>query len=49
VQHPSRLVSIFTSEFNGATYGPSSYEDVSLASETCAFAAVAAIDDAICA
>jgi putative ABC transport system permease protein len=46
VHDPSRLVNIFTSEFSGATYGPSSYADyLSVASETSAFAAVAAIDD----
>ena len=46
VQDPSRLVNIFTSEFSGATHGPSSYPDyLSVASETSAFAAVAAIDD----
>ena len=46
MQNPSRIVSIFTSEFSGATYGPSSYADyLSVASETSAFAAVAAIDD----
>lgn len=46
VQDPSHIVSIFTSEFSGATYGPSSYADyLSVASETSVFAAVAAIDD----
>ena len=46
VQDPSHIVNIFTSEFSGATYGPSSYADyLSVASETSAFAAVAAIDD----
>jgi predicted permease len=46
VQHPSRIVSLYTSEFSGATYGPSSYADyLSIASSTSSFAAVAAIDD----
>jgi predicted permease len=46
VQDPSHIVNIFTSEFSGATYGPSSYADyLSVAAETSAFAAVAAIDD----
>ena len=46
VQDPPRLVNIFTSEFSGATHGPSLYADyLSLASETSVFAAVAAIDD----
>jgi hypothetical protein len=45
VQHPSRLVSIFTSEFSGATAVRRHDDYVSLASETGAFAAVAAIDD----
>ncbi len=46
VPDQSHIVNIFTSEFSGATYGPSSYADyLSVASETHALAAVAAIDD----
>jgi predicted permease len=47
--HPARpLVSVFTSDFSSGPYGETSYEDfVSMASETHAFAALAAVDDSI--
>ena len=46
VEDAARLVSIYTSEFSGATYGLSSYPDfVSVKSSATSFAAIAAVDD----
>ena len=46
VENPSRLVSIHTSEFSGATYGQSSHPDFeSVKSSAASFAAIAAVDD----
>jgi predicted permease len=46
VGSPERLISIYTSEFSGATYGASSYPDfVSLASAASPVALLAAVDD----
>ncbi len=46
VESPSRLVSIYTSEFSGAPYGPSSHPDyLAVRSSSGAFAFVAAVDD----
>ena len=46
VEDASRLVSIYTSEFSGATYGQSSYPDFeSVKSSATSFAAIAAVDD----
>ena len=46
VQDPSRLVDIYTAEFSGLPYGPSSYPDyASISSEARSLVAVAAVDD----
>jgi predicted permease len=46
VEHPARLVSIFTSQFNGGSYGLSSYPDVrSLESAARSLESLAAFDD----
>jgi predicted permease len=47
--HPTRpLVSVFTSDFSSGPYGETSYEDFrSIADDTKAFAALAALDDSI--
>jgi predicted permease len=46
VARPSGLATVFTSEFGGYPYGPSSYPDfLTLQSKTPAFEALAAIDD----
>jgi predicted permease len=46
VRNPSNLVDIYTAEFSGLPYGPSSYPDyASIRAEATSFAAVAAVDD----
>jgi putative ABC transport system permease protein len=47
--HPARpLVTVFTSDFSSGPYGSTSYPDfVSLTTDTTAFAALAAVDDAM--
>ena len=46
VEDPSRLVDIYTAEFSGLPYGPSSYPDfLSVKSRAKFFAAIAAVDD----
>ncbi|MET0212880.1 MAG: ABC transporter permease, partial [Vicinamibacterales bacterium] len=45
ISDPSRLVSVFTSEFSGATYGPSSHADYLSIKATKVFQAVAVADD----
>src|SRR5678816_3389587 len=47
--HPARpLVSVFTSDFSSGPYGSTSYPDfLSLASDTRAFSALAAVDDSV--
>jgi putative ABC transport system permease protein len=45
VGEPSRLVDIYTAEFSGLPYGPSSFPDFLSMTATSSLAAVAAIDD----
>ena len=46
VRDADRLVSVFTSQYNGATYGPTSYPDfVAIKEAAPSFASVAAFDD----
>ena len=45
INAPSRLVNIFTSEFSGATYGPSSYADFLSLRELSVFQSAAVVDD----
>jgi predicted permease len=46
VSRPGSLVSVFTSQFNGSQYGPSSYPDyLSLKADSRTFDSLAAIDD----
>jgi putative ABC transport system permease protein len=46
VSRPGSLVSVFTSQFSGSRYGPSSYPDyLSLKADSGTFSALAAIDD----
>jgi putative ABC transport system permease protein len=45
VSEPATLAEIFTSQLNGGTYGPSSYDDYHSIAAAAGFDAIAAIDD----